>query len=489
MLVQRLLQLTKDSLIYGLGSALTGFIGIFLVPILTRVLVPEEYGVIDLLATVVYLANVLFSLGFDSATAILFFDRSDEKERKTILSTGLWFVLGISLLVVLFLLPFADRLANLIFQSAQYAQAFRYTLAAIPFMLTLGFALSSLRYRFLRFRYLASVGTNVISTILLTILFLVPLRLGVDGYFLAFLCTGVVSAIVAVLLARRNFSFRISKTVLKQLLTIGLPLVPAGLAGWALALIDRFFLTAYSLEELGWYSLGVKLASVLGLGIAALQLAWGPFALSLVREPEAKTTYAKVLTLFTIAAGAAALALGLFAPEIVALTSGKDFSPAARVVGILSLGLVGYGSYFIVSIGVNVVKKTAHISWTTAIAALINIGLNFLLIPHYGMVGAAMATLISYIVSAWLLFFVGQRVYPIPFESKKVLLTWGALLVCTMFTLALPTTISFSLILVKVFILFLFVFFIFFFGIIHKQEFLKFKVRLLLLLRTIRNRG
>ncbi|MBI4092658.1 MAG: oligosaccharide flippase family protein [Candidatus Kerfeldbacteria bacterium] len=438
MIGARLLQLSRDSLVYGFGSVLSSFVGIALVPILTRLFTPSEYGVIDLLVTVSSLAIAFLSFGFDSAAAILFFEVEREEEKVRVLSTAIWFIFVASSIVVLVLLPLSGLWSKLLFQKESYIGPVQLALAIIPFNLLLGFALNGLRFRFARTRYLLSVLIQVILTIALTVILLIPVQAGILGYFIAWFVSVAVTGAITLALAQRNLSTRFSGVVLRKLLVVGLPLIPAAIAGWSLSLIDRFFISRYSLHELGLYSLGVKLSSVLGLGIAALQLAWGPFALSLAKEPEAKQTYAKVLSLYTFVAGFLALLLTAYAPEIIKITSSGEFFGSARVVGWICLGLLAYGSYYIVSIGVAISKKTSHLAWTTAAAAILNIVLNFILIPPYGMVGAAIATLLSYVASAWLLYKVSQKYYPIPFESKKVALTWILLATFTLVFFLLP---------------------------------------------------
>ncbi len=438
MIGSRILQLSRDSLVYGFGSALSSFVGIALVPILTRLFSPSEYGVIDLLVTVSSLAIAFLSFGFDSAAAILFFEVEREEERVNVLSTAIWFIFIASSIVILVLLPLSGVWSKLLFQNKIYIGPVQLALAIIPFNLLLGFALNGLRFRFARSRYLLSILIQVILTITLTVILLVPVQAGMLGYFIAWFVSVAVTGAITLALAQRNLSARFSVIILRKLLAVGLPLIPAAIAGWSLSLIDRFFISRYSLHELGLYSLGVKLSSVLGLGIAALQLAWGPFALSLAKEPEAKLTYAKVLSLYTLVAGFLALLLTAYAPEIIKVTSSEAFFGSASVVGWLCLGLIAYGSYYIVSIGVAISKKTSHLAWTTVAAAILNIVLNFILIPPYGMVGAAIATLLSYIASAWLLYQVSQKYYPIPFESRKILLTWLLLITSTLILFLLP---------------------------------------------------
>ncbi len=446
---RHLLRFGKDSLVYGMGSALTSFLGIVLVPLVTRLFDPATYGVLDLLVTTVFLANVLLTFGFDTATAILFFAEEDAERRRRLLSSALWFSVLASAAVTIALLPASTWLAVAVLHAPEQVTAVRWTLLMFPASHLLGFTLATLRYRFLRARYLLVVLVQVLGTIGITVLALIPLRLGLAGYFGAWLIATVLAGIFAYLAGWSSYRFILDRKMLARLLRLGLPLIPAGLAGWALALISRFFLGAVSLQELGWYALGVKIASVLGLGIAALQLAWGPFALSIAALPEAKPTYVRVLTVYCAAACCVAVLFAAAAPWFVAIISGPQYAPAAGVVGVLALGLVAYGAYYIVAIGVSIAQKTSVLATTTVIAALLNVGLNALLIPRFGIFGAAWASLAAYAVSTVLLARAAQRVWPVPYEWRRVLAAYGASLAAILLLTGMAHDGSFATMLVR----------------------------------------
>lgn len=422
MIAHRLIRLTKDTIVYGFGAAMTGLVGIVLIPFLTRTFQPSEYGIIELLITIVTLSTVVLSFGFDTALAILFFAQEDETDRQKMLSSATLTVVLISLGVSLLLLPWVKFLTPIFATPETSPWNTVLVLAIIPINLLQGFLLAALRYRFRRRAYLTVIGVNVIFMIGLTIWLVGVRQVGLLGYFLAWFLTLVVSCLTALLALRSQWTWSIHKPFIRRLFVLGLPIIPAGLAGWSLSLIDRFFVKYYSLNDLGYYAVAVKVSSILGLCISALQLAWGPFALSIAKSDEAKRTYSRVLTLFTAAAGWLTVVLTAFTPLIIRILTGINYQSAVPAVGPLLLGQVAYGSFLIVSIGTNVTQKTVHLSWTTGGAAIANIILNFILIPRYGFIGAAVATVISYAFSTIALAVVSQRFYPTPY--RWLLISW-----------------------------------------------------------------
>lgn len=421
MIGDRIIRLTKDTLIYGFGSALTSVMGIVLVPILTRILTPGEYGVMDLLVTVVFLASVILSFGLDSALGVLFYREDTEDYRQRLLSTVTLFVVLLAVVATILAAALSPWYVSWLLPPDASRLPIWLMFGIIPFSMLQSFVLIGLRFRFRRYAYLSVIGVNVTLTIALSILFTVVLDWGVSGYFLAWLLTVFVSSLVGLGILGRGALRSWDPVLLRRLLRIGLPLIPAGLAGWSLALIDRFFVKDVSLVQLGYYALSVKVSSILGLVVAALQLAWGPFALSIAKEPEAKQTYSRVLTLYLAIGGWVAVLLTALAPLIVKIFSGSAYESATAAVGPLLFGTLAYGAYSIVAIGVNIVERTAIISWTTALAATANIILNFLLIPRYGFVGAAYATALSYIISVLVLMLVSHRLYPIPYRRIQII--------------------------------------------------------------------
>jgi O-antigen/teichoic acid export membrane protein len=111
-----------------------------------------------------------------------------------------------------------------------------------------------------------------------------------------------------------------------------------------------------------------------------------------------------------------AVALGLFAREILFVLATPQFLTAYPYVGTLALGLVIHGAYSIVGIGVQLAQRTKYLAWTSGLAAVVNIGLNIVLIPRIGIAGAALATVAAYALSTGLLYGLAQRAYVIPYR-------------------------------------------------------------------------
>lgn len=420
----RFKQLSSDSLIYGLGGAATKMVGLVLVPILTRAFQPEEYGVVETISATTMLLAVLFALGTDAAVGFYFFDASSEKDRRVLVSTWVIFQLVLSSVVCALLLGMSAPLSIWLFRVPDYQSALRLALVTLPFTLLLGIAMSILRLRFATRRYvLISVGV-VATNAALSIFFVLVWQMNVTGVLLGNLLATALFALIALGLTYTNFHLQFSTNYLRELLYYGMPLVPAALAGWMINFASRYFiLYTMPLDNVGLFVVGTKVASLVLLVVSAFQTAWGPFALALAKEPDARQIFARTLTYYLIATTGLALALAIFAEEILRVFTRAEYVGAYPIVGLLALSAIANGAYYIVAIGVNLTKQTAFISVTTIIASLVNLGANFALIPPFGLLGAATATLIGTVASTALLYGISQKYYPIDYEWRKVFKT------------------------------------------------------------------
>lgn len=422
-MIEKLKHLLKDSLIYGVGSTVGKFIGVLLVPIFTRIFSPAEYGVIELIGAISSIVLFVLILGLDAAVGRFYYEAKDTKEKQTVISTGLFFQSGFSILSCIILLFYTDYIVIWVFKNLAYSSFLKVSIITIPFTTTISFLSTIFRINFAPWKYSGLVIAQVFLTASISIYLVVILRIGIIGVFYSSLITNVILTPIGLFLSRFNYSLVFSIKKLKSLLSFGIPLVPASFSLLILNLADRFFLMHYStLEQVGLYSIGIKLSSLLLLIVSAFQLGWGPFAFSISKEKVAKEVYSKVLTYYMLLSSFIAIGLSIFAYDILKIVTTSQYVEGFKVVGMLSFGVIAYGAYYIVSIGVHLTNKTSHIAWTLTVAAVMNLLLNFLLVPEYGMLGASFATLVSYFISTYLLYRESQKYYPIKYEMRKVII-------------------------------------------------------------------
>ncbi len=154
--------------------------------------------------------------------------------------------------------------------------------------------------------------------------------------------------------------------------------------------------------------------------LTAFRTAWPAFAYSIRDDDEARRTYAYVLSYLTVVTAWGALALTVLSPWLVDLLAAESFAESSSVVGPLAFSTVAYGAYIVIAIGVGRSRRTQFNWVVTGLAAVVNLALNLTLIPRYGMMGAAIATVAAYATMAVGMAWWSQRVYPVPYQWRRV---------------------------------------------------------------------
>lgn len=406
----------KDIVTYGLSAIGEKSISFFLFPIYTRVFTVKEYGVIDLTTMFTTILLIFLELGLKSAVGRFYVD-AEENNRQLSATTALFYLLGISLISLGIFIPFSPWISRLIFGTIDYQMVVVVMSLAIPANLLFAFFQNMLKWRLQVFSYSAiSIGTLLCRTSL-TIYLIVVLKQGIIGIYWAAFSTYLISSIIGFWLTRSSYTFAFSIQQLGKLLRYGIPLVPLSLSHFIMTFSDRYFLRIYvGLESIGLYAASYKITSVMNLLLAGFRRAWGPFIYASYRRADAKELFADIYNFVSLFMLFFLLSLSLFSREILTILATSRYLSAYRVVPLLTSSIILYtvGGYF--SFGLDIVKETKPRAWASLTAALINIVLNIILIPYLGIVGAALATFISFFGLAILLIKASQKRYRINYN-------------------------------------------------------------------------
>jgi O-antigen/teichoic acid export membrane protein len=465
--------IAKDSLIYSIGGLTGQFLGIFLVPIYTRIFSPDQYGIIDLIGTTTAFITLFLILGTDSAVARFYIDSDSDRDKKLTASTALYFRLLSVSLAILVLIFFSHELSFLIFKDEAYAEYLIIALLAIPFAMCYSFFIYMLRWTFQTVRYAVISVAFVLVSASLTIYLVVFLGKGILGIYWANLITCAIFSLIGFWITRENYTLTFSFKRLKEMLAFGMPMISTAICLYLMTYSDRYFLIYFTdLKEVGLYSIGNKVASLLGLVTMGFTMAWSPFVYSTYKEEDSKRTYAKVFDYFSVVSAFVVLSLSLFSRELLTIFTTEKYIAAYIVVPFLVTSLAVYTvSDYIFYIGMGIAKKNIHRIWIGGTAAIVNIILNFILIPVYGMVGAAIATLISFLLFGYLIFMMSQKYYHINynFSANFKMYAVVAFIIFMVYSLFNPD-ITLLNITIKICLIFAFMISTFAFGIIGRTE-------------------
>lgn len=287
--LKSLISLTSQSVVYGIGFFGRQLVVYLTLPLITNLVPQDDFGIISIVTSFYTVINTLTNVGLPSATFRYYNDDIDVDQRRKVIGTSqaLFFFLALGLALII--ISFAGTTSQMLLGDSKYALVIQIValLLVIETMNYYGTILLRLHNR------PGAVGihslVSVIGQMGFAIAFIKFLNWGVIGYWVGFLIGSIVGLILIVWLNRKWIRFDFSATTAKELLTYGIPLIPANFSISLLQLTDRFFLrTHLDLHVVAVYAIGYKVGSLVNLVLAPFRYAWPNFAFSSVSDPDAK---------------------------------------------------------------------------------------------------------------------------------------------------------------------------------------------------------
>jgi O-antigen/teichoic acid export membrane protein len=419
-------RLGRHSAIYGLGGLVSRILATLLLPLYTHYLPPNAYGRVEIVTAATAVLAIVLQLGISSAFFRFYFDAKVHTEKLTVIRTSFWFTMMMSTLGLLLGVVFAGAVGHAIGlghdPSLVRAGAVGLWAQTNYNQLT---ALFRVEERSVAYA-IASVA-NVLITVAAMVLSVAVFHWGAVGLVVGNFTGTLIVYVVLVLYRTEQLGLEFDTTLFRKMQKFGMPLVPSALALWAINFIDREFIVWYNGKaEVGVYSAAIKIASVVTFVMIAFRTAWPAFAYSIEDDGEARRTYSFVLTYLLAFASWLALALGALAPWLVELLTNPRYQRAEKGVALLAFAGAVYAGYTVLAIGSGRARRT-QLNWVvTGTGAAANIGLNFWLIPRWGMVGAAISTAAAYVVLFAGMTLYAQYVYPVPYQWRRIVTAVGA---------------------------------------------------------------
>jgi O-antigen/teichoic acid export membrane protein len=418
----QLRRLGKHSAIYGLGGLVQRILAVLLLPVYTRYLSPSDYGAVETLIALATVLVITLRLGITSAFFRFYFDSPDPEKRRLVLRTSFWFTMTMSTAGLLGGLLLSGEISTLLFGSSDDAELVMAAFVGLWAQMNYEQLTSLFRVEERSVAFVTASLANIGVTIAATLTLVVALDQGPLGVIVGNF-TGTLLVYAALVGYRREqLGLQLDRGLLREMNRFGIPLVPTALFLWATNFSDRFFLVKLAdTEEVGLYSVRVRIASAMALLLTAFRTAWPAFAYSIEDDREARRTYAFVLTYLVLLASWVATGLALLSPWLVDWIAAPAFAESSRVVGPLAFAVVAFAGYVVMAIGVGRARRTQFNWVVTGAAAAVNVALNLALIPRYGMMGAAVATVAAYLTMFAGMAWWAQRIYPVPYQWRRVL--------------------------------------------------------------------
>ena len=401
---------------------MTRLVTFFLLPLYTHMFTPEEYGVVSLAYAFMGFTLILYRYGMDSAL-MKYAVQKEGQERGEYISTiyGLQVISSVVFSCILF---FSRNIITKIVLGVDKPE----WIALLSGVLLLD-ALWNLPVLMLRTEekpvpFIAFNLINVLSTMGFNIFFVAILKMGILGVLFANLAASSIVFILSLPIIIKRVSFRtIQPVTLKIVFKFAIPFLPAGIFTMIMELANRYFLYWMAgTQEVGLYSAGYKLGIFGLIVVMGFNMGWTPYFLKRGTEDGARENFSQAATLFLGLLGFVTVAVSLWIPEIMRLSIGsrtligEQFWSAENVVFCILFAYFFFGTYVIQLPGIFIREITNWIPIFRAIGATVNIALNILLIPKYGVIGSAWATVFAFMFMSLSVFFRSYKIYPIPYN-------------------------------------------------------------------------
>jgi len=414
--------LAKHSIVYGTGNLLNRIAALLLLPVYTRFLTPHDYGVKELVGLSTDVIAVLMATAISGAIYRFYFEYDELKDRNEVISSSV-ITIGLFGLIAIFLMSFfAKTMSKYILDSSNLYYFFLISFASIWFQ-----SLNQIGYNYLRAKQqsvkfiILSFG-KLLMAISINIYLVCFVKMGVLGILISNLVTSIVMCLVLIVPLMVKIGFHFSSKKIKAMLKFGLPLIPSQLGAFIVHLSDRFFIKGYcSIADAGLYSLGYRFGGLSSTFISVpFNQIFLPRRFELYKQEDSEKVFGKIFTYFLFIIFFVGLGISVLTKEVLMIIADEQFWTAYKIVPVIVLATTIFSFHYHLNMGILIKKKTkylAYINFSNGIFVLI---LNFLLIPRYGIYGAAYATLIAFIYKVSLTYLFSSRYYKIHFEFMRI---------------------------------------------------------------------
>ncbi len=418
--------------IYTLGMILRNAVSIIMLPIYTRFLTPEDYGVLELLSMVTDFVGIILCNRIGDAIFRYYSEAKTISDKNTVISSSYVLAAGLNTLGFIIIFLLSDQIALHVFGDIETSRLI--VLFAITFILE-AVVIIPLIYIRAEQRPWLFLGASVFKLMLqvsLNVYFVVILKMHVEGVIYGSIITSVIMAVILSSYLFYKIELNVSFIIVKSIIVFSLPMAVSTLGSFYLTFGDRYFLRLYSdLAEVGIYTLGYKFGFILTM------LAWEPFSrvwdiekYNVYKLKNAIEEYQKIFLIYNIFLISVALAIALFVEDLLRVMSDPNFWPAHEIVPIILMAYIIWVWTKFCDFGILIKEKTKQFAYAELLAVVaITVGYT-LLIPLFGRMGAAYATLFGFISRFIWIYVSANKLYDMKLPWLKVsLIVVAALLI------------------------------------------------------------
>lgn len=438
-------------MIYGFASVLGKIVAVLLMPIYTSILTKEEYGAMALITSCKGIIDIVSNLNIHSGIAREYYE--DNINKKTLISTGFFSILTLSVIILIIgLLSHRFWAFEVLSIDKKYLIPFIIMLCSIPCgSLQSYFAILT---RFKKKPVLYSIGTiiHLFIQISISIIGVVVLRKGISSVFFAILIAELFSIFYYGIINKEFLAFTFEKKHLKNALLFSIPTIPAILAGWIDNSFGQILIGKYvSLDDLGVYSIALSLASVFSFISIALNNVWYPFLYENYKKPSFPALLEKLYTIILAILILITVSISMFSKEIILLLANPNYIQASVYITLLCIPTCVYLLFPFVSSGVSISRDTKYIAISYIAGCILNFCCLLITLPRYGVIAVPISLALSRITTYIILYMVSSKKISIKLPNKLLIVLISTAVLCFIATKFHPSLLIRSIIVLGTF--------------------------------------
>ena len=422
--------LTTNTIFFLIGLILANALTFITFLILARGLSTSDFGIFDLFASISILINTFFAFGIDSAVGRYFHEIDNVDQQRKVVSEALVLqtIFMITIGASLFLM--AEQFIGYLTTNEPFVTLLRLSIVQAAFQTILNFALSLLKWSFEKWKFIIlSVASSGLSLCLTTIA-IYGFNADLCGVFESVVVARVVLAafglyLIRNLLANYSIAFEFSGRLIRYAIPIGVVCVME----ISVPTIERnFILELVGAEQLGQYSAAAKFVSILMVITQAFQAAWGPLSLSIRKLEVADQTYSLAVKVFVLSICLSALLMTYFGKFALILVASDRYEDAYILVFPMAMSVAIHSTGMILGLGIQISLRSHYQIISQGLFIIVAVILVRYLTIYFGIVGAAIAVLISIGIRTLTLSVLSEYAYPIKWPFRTICSTFFATL-------------------------------------------------------------
>jgi O-antigen/teichoic acid export membrane protein len=445
----------KNNLTYNIGNFFTLGISIFLLPIYTKYLSPNEFGIIDLFMVIGTFINLTIALEISQGLGRYYQEAKNDREKKDYTSSAFWFTFLVYSLFFFLSFLFSDFFSFFILDDYGNRLIFLLAIFAIVTNGIFIFTQNQLKWQIQpKHSVIASlVYFFVLASV--TIYLLVIKDLEVESVFIGQISGNIIASILAIFYARKNYGFIFRINKFKEMVFYSSPLVLSSIGIVLTMYVDRFVIKdLLSFEELGIYGVAFRFTAISGFVIMGFKQSLTPLIFKNYKKKETPSDISNIFNIFIISALIAVAGSIMFAKEIFIIFTTEAFYSSANLIAILIMAVFFHNMY-IFAPGLLIAKRTKFIPLIAIASAALNLSLNYAFIPSFGLLGAAYASLISAVSSFLFYFFMSNKYYNLPYQYTSQLFSFTIVIMVSYSAIKIFDEVNLKTIIIKIIAFFL----------------------------------